>query len=392
MAGIVDDIRRSANNKYKEFLRSAASLYLLSVPQPFFPWTYKGSKGKKTDSYDTTRSLYSELYASSKEKNSKGYILITEKVNTRSYGEQTVVKEIVISNEEDYLWFIGKEKEYKQFLSALGELKVCFISHSFDLKDLNEWVKQNLDFLQEKKKDGYYGSLFSVLIWLMENRFSNLYIREIPLPVHTKFIEENEAALLSLYRAIIKDEKILSFEDTFGLRKKENLIRYRMNNSKEETGLRISDFRRINSFEDMKSIRRVYVVENEIVYLTFPLPADAMCIFGGGFASSSLSKADWLSEKEIYYFGDEDEHGFEILGVFRSIFPHVRSFLMDEKTYRDHIEYAVKGRSATSLYDSYLTLSELEVLNTLRRNPEKGRLEQERISVGYIKEHLKNQK
>ena len=392
MCGIVDDIRRSANNKYKEFLRSVASLYLLSVPQPFFPWTYKGSKGKKTDSYDTTRSLYSELYASSKEKNSKGYILITEKVNTRSYGEQTVVKEIVISNEEDYLWFIGKEKEYKQFLSALGELKVCFISHSFDLKDLNDWVKQNLDFLQEKKEDGYYGSLFSVLIWLMENRFSNLYIREIPLPVHTKFIEENEGVILSLYRAVTKDEKVLSFEDTFGLRKKENLIRYRMNNSKEETGLRISDFRRINSFEDMKSIRRVYVVENEIVYLTFPLPADAMCIFGGGFASSSLSKADWLSEKEIYYFGDEDEHGFEILGVFRSIFPHVRSFLMDEKTYRDHIEYAVKGRSATSLYDSYLSPSELEVLNTLRRNPGKGRLEQERISVEYIKEHLKNQK
>ena len=392
MAGIVDDIRRSANNKYKEFLRSAASLYLLSVPQPFFPWTYKGSKGKKTDSYDTTRSLYSELYASSKEKNSKGYILITEKVNTRSYGEQTVVKEIVISNEEDYLWFIGKEKEYKQFLSAIGELKACFISHSFDLKDLNEWVKQNLDFLQEKKEDGYYDSLFSVLIWLMENRFSNLYIREIPLPVHTKFIEENEATLLSLYRAITKDEKVLSFEDTFGLRKKENLIRYRMNNSKEETGLRISDFRRINSFEDTKNIRRVYVVENEIVYLTFPLPADAMCIFGGGFASSSLSKADWLSEKELYYFGDEDEHGFEILGVFRSIFPHVKSFLMDEETYRDHIEYAVKGRSATSLYDSYLTPSELEVLNTLRRNPEKGRLEQERISVEYIKEHLKNQK
>ena len=392
MAGIVDDIRRSANNKYKEFLRSAASLYLLSVPQPFFPWTYKGSKGKKTDSYDTTRSLYSELYASSKEKNSKGYILITEKVNTRSYGEQTVVKEIVISNEEDYLWFIGKEKEYKQFLSALGELKVCFISHSFDLKDLNDWVKQNLDFLQEKKEDGYYGSLFSVLIWLMENRFSNLYIREIPLPVHTKFIEENEGVILSLYRAVTKDEKVLSFEDTFGLRKKENLIRYRMNNSKEETGLRVSDFRRINSFEDMKSIRRVYVVENEIVYLTFPLPADAMCIFGGGFASSSLSKADWLSEKELYYFGDEDEHGFEILGVFRALFPHVKSFLMDEETYRDHIEYAVKGRSATSLYDSYLSPSELEVLNTLRRNPEKGRLEQERISVEYIKEHLKNQK
>lgn len=388
MKGIVDDIKRSALNKYKEFLRSVSSTILISIPSSFLPWTYKGSKGRRSDSYLSTLSLFSELYASSKEKTGKGYSIIREKVNTRSYGEQTIIKEIVIYTEEDYLYFIGKEKEYSFFISSLEELKECFLSHSFDLSSLNEWVYQNLDALQEKRSDGYYKSLFSVLMWIMENPFSNLYIREIPLPVHTKFIEENESFILSLYRVVTKKEIASSFEDTFGLKKKEALIRYRMKNSKEETGLRMGDFKKLYLLEDLSNIRRIYVVENEIVYLTFPLPDDAVAIFGGGFASALLSKAEWLNDKELYYFGDEDEHGFEILAIFRSFFPHAKSFLMDERTYLDHKEYAVKGKSATHSYDSFLTEEELKVLSALRGNPEMGRLEQERISISYIKDHL----
>lgn len=113
-----------------------------------------------------------------------------------------------------------------------------------------------------------------------------------------------------------------------------------------------------------------------------------MCIFGGGFAVSNLASAAWMGEKDLYYFGDEDEHGFEILALFRSSFPSVKSFLMDTKTYLDHISYAVRGRKAASAYDSLLTPAEMETLTMLRENPEKSRLEQERISIAYIKSRL----
>lgn len=73
------------------------------------------------------------------------------------------------------------------------------------------------------------------------------------------------------------------------------------------------------------------------------------------------------------------------LSLFRSYFPSVKSFLMDSETYLDHIRYAVRGRKAASLYDSLLTPAELETLKMLRDNPEKSRLEQERISIAYIK-------
>lgn len=156
----------------------------------------------------------------------------------------------------------------------------------------------------------------------------------------------------------------------------------------EETDLRRADFEELGKSGEADGVKCIYIVGNEIVYLTFPLADDIMCIFGGGFAVSNLASAAWMGEKDLYYFGDEDEHGFEILAIFRSSFPSVKSFLMDTKTYLDHISYAVRGRKAASAYDSLLTPEEMETLTMLRENPEKSRLEQERISIAYIKSRL----
>ena len=384
----VEDIRRSALNRYREFLRSVSASVLLDEPSSFFPWVYRGSKGRKDDSYADSLALYTELYSSSKEKTGRGYSIFTGKVNTRSYGEQTIIREIAITGEKDYLRFIGKEKEYGIFISSLSSLKECSIKAGFSLPAIDSWVQNNLDFLQEEKDEDYYRSIFSALVWLLSNPDSGLYIREIPLSLHTKFIEENERVILSLYEAVTSKKALLSFEETFGLRKKEVLIRYRLPDGREETGLRRADFKVLPELCDLSRVKRVFVVENEIVYLTFPIDGDMMCVYGGGFGVSVLGGVGWLNEKELYYFGDEDEHGFEILALFRSLFPHVKSFLMDMTTYMDHIGYAVKGKSSSSVYDSFLTPGEKEVLDLLRSTPEKSRLEQERISVPYIMEHL----
>ncbi len=384
----VEEIRRTALNRYRDFLRSVSASVLLERPSDFFPWVYRGNKGRKGDTYADSLALYTELYSSSKEKMGWGYSLFTEKVNTRSYGEQTRIREIAITGEEDYLRFIGKEKEYGIFLSSLSSFRECFVSSGFSLSSLDSWVQSNLDFLQEKKEEGYYSSVFTALVWLMSNPGSGLYIREIPLSLHTKFIEENERLILSLYEAVTSKKALSSFEETFGLKKKEALIRYRLPDGREETGLRMADFKALPRLCDLSGVKRVFVVENEIVYLTFPVEEDMMCIYGGGFGVSVLKNAEWLRDRELYYFGDEDEHGFEILALFRSFFPHVKSFLMDMTTYLDHERYAVKGKSSSTVYDSFLTPGEKKVLDFLRRNPEKSRLEQERISVPYIRERL----
>ncbi len=184
-------------------------------------------------------------------------------------------------------------------------------------------------------------------------------------------------------------ESTLPFEDIFGLKKKEPLIRFRRNDNRNEMALPLSSFAILNTEEDLSNIDKVFIVENEIVYLTFPLNKNTMCIFGSGFQASILSAASWLRSKKLYYFGDLDEHGFEMLGMFRSLFSHTKSFLMDKQTYIDHVQYAVSGKTAPSTYESYLTTEEKVVLDMLRSNPQKNRLEQERISVRYIEQALK---
>ena len=83
-------------------------------------------------------------------------------------------------------------------------------------------------------------------------------------------------------------------------------------------------------------ITRAYVIENEITYLAFPLPPDAIVIFGGGYAVQTLESLNWLASLDLVYWGDLDTHGFAILNRLRHHFPGARSMLMDRATLLAH--------------------------------------------------------
>ncbi len=78
------------------------------------------------------------------------------------------------------------------------------------------------------------------------------------------------------------------------------------------------------------------MVENEITYLAFPLPGDAIVIFGGGYAVDVLEPLGWLTGLDLIYWGDIDTHGFAILNRLRHRFGHARSMLMDRATLLAH--------------------------------------------------------
>ena len=83
-------------------------------------------------------------------------------------------------------------------------------------------------------------------------------------------------------------------------------------------------------------IQRVFVTENETNFLAFPEVARAIVVFGAGYGSEALSRADWLHQCRVFYWGDIDTHGFAILDQLRGHFPHVVSFLMDRETLLAH--------------------------------------------------------
>lgn len=130
----------------------------------------------------------------------------------------------------------------------------------------------------------------------------------------------------------------------------------------------------------------VFIIENEITYLAFPLPVDAIAIFGSGFGLASLEGLTWLHQKTLYYWGDLDTHGFVILDQLRQRFPHAVSLMMDAPTLLEHSDHwTVESRPATSPL-AHLTGDERALYHDLieDRYGTNLRLEQERIRFSYI--------
>jgi hypothetical protein len=138
-------------------------------------------------------------------------------------------------------------------------------------------------------------------------------------------------------------------------------------------------------------ISMVYVIENEITYLAFPPVENAIAIFGGGYAVSALESVAWLADRELFYWGDIDTHGFSILSRLRSRFPHVRSLLMDRATLLAHQTQWVTEPSPTSADLEYLLPDEVSLYRDLVENTlgPSVRLEQERVNFSAIKEALR---
>ncbi len=198
--------------------------------------------------------------------------------------------------------------------------------------------------------------LLKVCHYFMANTNPDLYIRELPIKVHTKFIEENTAVLTSLLDFLVKehsqpDEK--DFRRRFNLKYDEPLLRIRILDEElalsyfsgiNDMSIPLTQFNSLNIHFD-----KVFILENKtnfsniFNFLTLPHLKGSVAIFGEGFKLRLLKNTSWLRDKEIYYWGDIDAHGFEILSLLRGYFPQTRSFLMDAKTFNTFKRYAVKG-------------------------------------------------
>ena len=216
------------------------------------------------------------------------------------------------------------------------------------------------------------------------------------MPVHTKFIEQNKKIIKSLTE---KADSEFEFEATFGLKIKPDFVRFRSLSDNiilpfsesmlNECQLLLDDFSKLDeSF--LHKIKNIFIVENEMVYLTFPRYKDAICIWGQGYKVNILNGIEWFKSKELYYFGDLDEHGFDILSTYRRCYPQIQSFCMDKNVLDEYEQFLVQGKKLENgRIPENLTEAEKECFMILRIvTSEKNRLEQERVSVEYIKKQL----
>lgn len=114
--------------------------------------------------------------------------------------------------------------------------------------------------------------------------------------------------------------------------------------------------------------------------LTFPNMHNSIVIWGHGFGVNLLKDVTWLKSKNIFYWGDLDVQGFQILSELRSHFSQVESFLMDRETF-DQFYEGETGTETNVEKDLCLTSEEKELFLLLKDS--NYRLEQEKIPQEY---------
>ncbi|HEX5154672.1 MAG TPA: Wadjet anti-phage system protein JetD domain-containing protein [Parafilimonas sp.] len=324
-----------------------------------------------------------ELLINHSKRNKKlGYTLLATEKQFDKIGKQLVPEKILIDSIEDYLQLTGKEKEYNIFSKNL-----LLIQN--ELPQLTEWIKANPVKLIEHNT---WVDTLKVCKYFLQHPKPNLYIRQLPIDVHTKYINENKGVITSLLNYLIPydlnhEEK--DFEKRFNLLSKEQLIRIRFLDVAKSPLQNVTDI----SFTERElkhynfTIDNVFIAENLMNFLTLPLLKNTIAIWsGGGFNISYLKNIEWLKAKQFFYWGDIDAQGFQILNQCRNYFSNTKAVMMDMATL---IRFPQgEGKPANNQKLQFLSEDELSLYNYLR---EKNiRLEQEKITQDYADNTILN--
>jgi len=371
-----EDIKIRASRKYKAFLQA------FITQENIFPLIIPGDKKASK----TTALFNQELQAlisQSKEKKGYGYTVTYEQRKSKTLSKQSFPKQFSFETEQDYVKFLGKEREVSVF-------KINYKKAVEEFPELYPWVlKQPLKVINNRT---VWDDLLKICRYFKKNPTPNLYIRQLPIKIHTKFIERNIGIARELLNHIIAENansNVSKFEERFNLKYSEPLVRFRiLDNAISNTYFQGIDDISITAskFETLKlPLTRVFIVENLMNVLTLPEQKNSIVIFGKGFQVSSLKNAKWLNNVEIIYWGDIDVQGFEILSQVRGYFKHTKSILMDETTFNTFFEDD-KGTASKVQNLEHLLPNEELVYKKMQSN--NWRLEQEKIPDAFVHQYF----
>ena len=379
-----ESIRNKALRAYPAYLTA------LAEGRPFFPRDIRFGKHAPKGDYHRFAARREALLAASKAERGAGYTVELAPRRMRRYGEQLLPARIFFETEADYLAFTGKADEAAAFKAALERTSSLMPSLVPWLARHPRHALPHLDC---------WGDLLAVCAYFLDHPQPDRYARELPISVHTKFIEEHTGILRRMLDEVLPEADIRQDEKDFyrryGLRYDEPLLRARFLDVRLQAryGVPVADLSTpVSAFArlDWRGARGL-IVENKLTFLTLPPQANGFALWGGGFRVGVLREVGWLADVPLRYWGDLDAQGFMILSQLRSFLPHARSFLMDRATLDAFRTFIVPG---TPVPESdvrtlpYLTLEEQALFAWLAE--ENLRLEQERIPLAFVQEALGN--
>jgi hypothetical protein len=378
-----NDIKAKAERKYVSFLQSVVQA---------IPFTRIVIPGDKTYNKTSVGDFQKEILAlvnQSKEKRGFGFTIDYQTVKTKTIGTQSLPIIIYFETEKDFLKFLGKEKEVANLINDWQIIHTHF-------PELKDWIIKNPTKIIQHQ--GKWESILKVCNYFKICPKPNLYIRELPANVHTKFIESNQSIMAELLDIIIQNHispNETKFEKRFNLKFNEPVVRFKVldKNISQSFFSNLDDISiPVSQFESLKlPLKQVLIVENKTtLYTTLTLPKmdKTIAIFGQGNAVTNIQNAKWLNDITVLYWGDIDAHGFEILSRIRKHFKHTRSILMDKTTFERFFENDF-GKPTSDTTTLNLTDSERELYYLLKTN--NWRLEQEKIPFDYVNLYFENE-
>lgn len=327
-----------------------------------------------------------------------GFRIVYKTVKHRVIGENSLPYEAWIDDLETAIQLLNRQNERDTFSQLLAQTRKR-------APQLIDWIEQYP--LKALSLADVWDKLLDFVLWRQQHSDPGIYLRQVSLPeIDTKFIENHRSILMALLNQSLSEGQInhhfngaRQFEQRFGFLKKPEGIRFRffesdlakmlitLQGSDMDITLTAHDFSLLHHQQAfIDNIQRVFITENEINFLTFPAQKNSLIIFGSGYGFDALAHAQWLSQKEIIYWGDIDTHGFAILDQLRSKFPHVKSLLMDENTLIVHqaswgVESKPERRELSRLLPNEQHLYQALLSNKYQPNL---RLEQERVDFEYL--------
>lgn len=373
------EIKKKASRKYTDYLRGVAA------GKTFQPIEIQCDK-KASDTIAEYQKEFNDIRSLSKEVKGYGYTIHWKTVKTKMLGTQGLPSKIKFETAEDFERFLQKVKEVDVFRKNVALIKGKF-------PKLQCWIEKYPLKVIDNSED--WNDILKVLDYFSKNPQPQLYIRELPIEVHTKFIERHNTLIGELLDIVIKEyintnEK--EFEKRYNLHYDEPTVRIRLLDRTlakkffyglDDITIPVSQFLKLQI-----PISKVYIVENKVNFLTFPLIPNSIVIWGKGYGVASIKDSELLKSIVLTYWGDLDVQGFEILSQFRSYFAHVKSLLMDKTTFDKYFENDL-GTPSKVKVELNLTTEEENLYQYIKAN--NYRLEQEKIPQRYVIEQLKCQ-
>lgn len=312
----------------------------------------------------------------------------------RQLSEQRVPVKLRIFSLQQLTELLGAEQQLENWLNKISSFLQQSFVHDRHQHRLFQTLIHHLEQIERYSQQEWQW-LIQLIEQLKPNIGAGLYLRALPLSaVNTKFLEQNLLLTEVICNVLYDDEIVLAggllaWLDCLDSPKGWLTIKPVCPNVQEKLG-GLPVFQLSTEVLDQFELpaERIIVVENIQSGLACPNLENSIVVCGGG-KNITWMKAKWLQHKQVFYWGDIDSEGLNILSMVRQKIPHVIALMMDEATVLQFQNHMVDEPDSIFSEPQYLTADELKLFHALRAQTFKNRrLEQERISVDWVHRYL----